>query len=421
MMKKDTLIDAINNLDEKSTLIFEKAKDIPKSSSKDFYIDRPNNPLQGLITTLIHTQSYDKILFSGHMGCGKSTELNRLVSEKKIQDNFFLIKYSISEVLNIIDIDYIDFLLSFTATLYMKANDEGIVFGKEISKSIEKWIEYFKNSNKDFEKIGEELPSKTRIYAFFKNITSILLRELTMRDAVRDAIKRNITSLANIINSLVNEIQSKLDNKKLLIVIDDLEKIPDINKAENLFVQAGTYMTVPKCKIIYTVPIALFYSIKFKQLSDVFSEPFILPNIKVYDSNDRTKLDPTGCLEKFLEKRIDLALIDKDAKDNIIQFSGGIPRELVRILKDCCIKAITKERDSISIDIVNDVISNLRNSYDRGLQKRHYDLLNLINNGEKPDDESTLMELFHSKVVLEYQNGTRWTAINPIVEQLLNK
>jgi hypothetical protein len=265
------------------------------------------------------------------------------------------------------------------------------------------------------------LPSKTRIYAFFKNITSILLRELTMRDAVRDAIKRNITSLANIINSLVNEIQSKLDNKKLLIVIDDLEKIPDINKAENLFVQAGTYMTVPKCKIIYTVPIALFYSIKFKQLSDVFSEPFILPNIKVYDSNDRTKLDPTGCLEKFLEKRIDLALIDKDAKDNIIQFSGGIPRELVRILKDCCIKAITKERDSISIDIVNDVISNLRNSYDRGLQKRHYDLLNLINNGEKPDDESTLMELFHSKVVLEYQNGTRWTAINPIVEQLLNK
>ena len=277
---------AIANLNEQVSLVFDKGKGI-QSASSEFYVNRPNNPMDELKTYLINSPGDDKILFTGHMGCGKSTELNRFSNLPEIKEKFFVVKYSISEILNIIDIDYIDFLLSFAAYLYIKASDEGISFTAPVLKVVEKWVNYFKSGMGEDDWEGEiKAPSLTkRIYNFFNRISMILLRELALRDRVRQTIQRNIASLVDVINTLVTYVASQLENKQLLVIIDDLEKIPHIEKAEELFIKAGTYMTVPRCKIIYTAPIALYYSIKFKQMMAVFSNSYFFPNIKVRDKD----------------------------------------------------------------------------------------------------------------------------------------
>jgi hypothetical protein len=418
-LQAKTLRDAIANLNEQTSLIFEKRRDIPASASSSFYVNRPDNPMEELKTYLLTSPGYDKILFSGHMGSGKSTELNRFSLLQEIRERFFVIKYSISEILNIIDIDYIDFLLSFAAYVYIKASDEGISFTGGVLKSLEKWINYFKPGIKGLEEEERSKSAAKTIYNFFNRVSVILLRELALRDKVRDAIKRNINGLVTVINTLVTYVNSQLGDKELLIIIDDLEKIPDITKAEALFINAGTYMTIPRCKIIYTVPIALYYSIKFKQLTGTFGNSYFLPNIKVRDKKGTGALDPSGCMMEFLKKRIDITRIDKRAIDIMIENSAGVAREFVRILRNACVKAISRGFDTIETDIVNSVISDLRNEYERGLEKRHLDVLEAVDQGKPIEDHNTLMELFHSKVVLEYLNDERWTAINTIEKPLL--
>ena len=98
---------------------------------------------------------------------------------------------------------------------------------------------------------------------------------------------------------------------------------------------------------------------------------------------------------------------------------AGVAREFVHILRNSCVKAISRGFTTIETDIVNSVISDLRNEYERGLEKRHLDVLKAVDQGKPIEDHNTLMELFHSKVVLEYLNDERWTAINPIVKPLL--
>lgn len=414
-----TLEKAVANLDERMSLVFVEDSQAPVSASSSFYVDRPDNPMEELKTNLMTSPGYDKILFSGHMGCGKSTELNRFSVLPEIRNRFFVIKYSISDILNIIDIDYIDFLLSFAAYLYIKASDAGVSFTSETLKILERWIKYFKGSYADWEDEKKASGTAKKIYNFFNRVSVILLRELALRDKVRETIQRNINGLVNVINTLITSIDVALDDKELLVIIDDLEKIPDIQKAEELFISAGTYMTTPRCKIIYTVPIALYYSIKFKQMTGTFGTSYFLPNIKVRDKEGTGVLDPSGCMREFLKKRIDPGRIREDAADLIIENSAGVAREFVRILKNSCIKAMSKGRDVIDTETVNAVLAELRNEYQRGLEKRHIEVLKSVLNDQPIDDHETLMELFHSKVILEYLNGDRWTDINPIVKPLI--
>jgi hypothetical protein len=419
-MQAQNLKEALANLNEQSSLIFEKLKDIPASASSEFYVGRPDNPMGELETFIINSPSDDKILFTGHLGSGKSTELNRFAFLPEIQKHFFVIKYSISEALNIIDIDYIDFLLSFAATLFIKASEAQITFNNAILSVIEKWVSYFKGDVTEFAELDQGKSKIERIVHFFTNISTILLRELALRDKVRETIGHNITQLVNVINALVAHVRSNLpDGKELLIIIDDLEKIPDVNRADRLFNEAGTYMTTPKCKIIYTVPIALYYSLRFQQLANIFGNHYFLPNIKIKERDNSGQIDPLGCMSEFLRKRMNESLIDPDAKEIAIENSAGVAREFVRILKNSCVKALTKNRETISRDIVADVIVDLRNEYSRGLEKRHIDVLRAIAKNEPVEDHETHMELFHSKVILEYRNGEKWTAINPIVQPLL--
>lgn len=409
---------AVANLNERVSLRFDQRPDNPASASASFYVDRPDNPMEELKTVLLSSPGNDKILFTGHIGCGKSTELNRFAVLPDIQDKFFIIKFPISDLLNIIDIDYIDFLLSFAAFLYIDASDRGIKFSSRVLDSLQKWVNYTKDDIEGLEENAKDSVKK-RIYGFFKRVSVILLRELSLRDTARAAIKRNINGLVAVIDTLVNAIASQLEDKELLVIIDDLEKIPDIEKAEELFVNAGTYMVAPPCKIIYTVPIALYYSIRFNQLINTFGNSCFLPNIKVREKGGAGEIDPSGCMKAFLEKRIDMGLIDKDAADMMIENSAGVARELVRMLKNACVKAISNGEETIGTDTVISVIQDIRNEYDRGLEKRHMEVLRAVERGEEVDDRISLMELFHAKVLVEYKNGDRWTAVNPIVKPLL--
>jgi hypothetical protein len=263
---------------------------------------------------------------------------------------------------------------------------------------------------------------REKVYNFFKSVLSILVREVSLRQTVRQSIQRNISELVEVINLTIEQIQASLPSgQELLVVIDDLEKIPDVERAERLFNQAGGYMILPQCKIIYTLPIALYYSMSFQQIANTFSKPYFLRNIKLQERDGREYDKGFELLKALLEKRIDLALVGDDAQREAYRCSGGVVRQLVRIVKDSTIKALAKKRSTIARDLIDATVIELRNEFSRELVTRHYKDLDAVLNNKPLNDEKTVRELYHARVLLEYENGERWSAVNPLVAPLLER
>src|SRR5258708_39677628 len=81
--------------------------------SNPFYINRPGNPIAELEDALLAPfYRPPKFFFSGHRGCGKSTELLHLMGNPEIRKKYWPINFSIREEADIIDLDFRDVLLA---------------------------------------------------------------------------------------------------------------------------------------------------------------------------------------------------------------------------------------------------------------------------------------------------------------------
>jgi len=419
-MKATNLVDALNNF-AIGELVFDPTAKFVAGQLREFYIDRENNPFDEIKTLVISSRAFDKILFSGHMGSGKSTELNRLANEPKIKEKFLVVKYSVKETLDIYKINYIDLLISIGAKIFTEAVKNKVKIDKKLIKELTEW----KNTIIEKTKIEEAeagVETKATLSVFWASLTARLKREHTTRDAVRTLIEPKLSELMELINLIVDTIKAGLpQGKDLLVIIDDLEKIPNIEDASRLYHDTGLYLTEPHCKIIYTVPIALHYSPKFKTVINTFGISKFFPNVRTFHKDGKRDEDATNRLKDFVFKRIEESLIETDALEFAIEQSGGVARELIRIMQESCNKALTKKRDKITIDLIKESVSNLRNDFGRMLSEKHYKVLKRLRSDKLAGSEDIDMELLQNQAVLEYLNDERWCDVNPVVLPLLEE
>jgi hypothetical protein len=102
--------------------LFDPRKPLRDEALERFYIDRPGNPLQRMLIYLQGLGLNDqpvKLLFTGHVGSGKSTELNKLATHLKRQ--FFIVNLDVRRSLSLSDLSYVDILLGLTTALFRRA------------------------------------------------------------------------------------------------------------------------------------------------------------------------------------------------------------------------------------------------------------------------------------------------------------
>jgi hypothetical protein len=112
----------------------------PLPAESSFHVEREGKPLNKLIRVLLreHRQP-PKYFFSGHRGCGKSTELNRLAADEEINQKFFVVKYSVKDVCDVNNLDYVDVLFSIGAQLYLQYTGAGKGLRPELIEALENW------------------------------------------------------------------------------------------------------------------------------------------------------------------------------------------------------------------------------------------------------------------------------------------
>src|SRR5439155_11096305 len=108
-------------------------------SLKDWYVERPDNPNETIKVLLLNDPTALKILFSGHIGSGKSSALNCLAIDADIKKKFFIVKFSVQRDLNIFDLTYSDLLLAIGKRLFDAADEAGLPLEDKLLNDLEKW------------------------------------------------------------------------------------------------------------------------------------------------------------------------------------------------------------------------------------------------------------------------------------------
>ena len=415
-------------------LNYEKAKDFDRAwlnfeldlplrplkdgSGNPFYVNRCNNPIIEIKDALMAPfYSPPKFFFSGHRGCGKSTELLHLLNDPDIQKKYWVINFSIRTEADIIDLDFRDVLLAIGGRLYREYRKTGGDLPKQLLKELESWkgkveqeIQTLSNGRISAE-VGAGLD------AFFANAGVKMRLEPATRIEMRQTFEKDITGLISVINAITAAIY-KQEKRFPLVLIDDMDK-PDLDKARAIFHDRREIMTQPQCAIVYTVSSALFYSKEFDAIRD---KAIFLPNISLTNFAGEG-INETGyrSLREFIRLRIEDSLVDQNAINLAIFYSGGVFRELARVMRTAIGNARRRGREKITPEDIEWAASEIRNEYRRILNSEDLKLLKKIHKTKKLEFIGPLRPLLQLLAILEYEDNENWCDVHPTLRKILNE
>lgn len=408
-MKANDLTGALNLFNPKRPLLTQEELD-------NYFVERPRGSLSEMETYLRGVEEEVKILFTGHRGSGKSTELSKLAT--LLKDQFFIVNFSIAQSLNLYDLNYVDVILAMALKLLQQAHRHKVKINKLLLEDVFDWF-----TNEVTKEMVIEIPKQASLSANI-NLLAVKIEgkfggETLSRTIMRERVEPRLSELMEKINLTISEIE-RMTGKSVLIIVEDIDKT-DLDNARHLFFEHGISLSKIKSRVIYTFPIALRYSNDFPQIARNFNMHFVLPNVKILDKQARRDEIGYQTLKDVILKRIEENLISKEALNEVIQLSGGLMVELVRLIHGAANYALSEKKTAIDIEDIRRMANEIRNDYRALLREEHYKILNQVKNDKEKRivNEEIVQELLHNLSLLEYRNDEIWGDVHPIVRPLL--
>ncbi len=415
-----------------------KVLDVKKAEDHKYYIDFSKVRGAEIIEELgqtISLMSPDPTcqLFTGHIGCGKSTELLRLEAELE-QQGFHVVYFESSQDLDMGDVDVSDILLAIA---------------RQVSESLEKiQIQlqpgYFINFLQEcVELLNTPIELKEiKLSAGIGEITAKTKESPKLRNQLRQYLEPKTESLLKVINRELLEFATaklqKRNQKGLVVIIDNLDRVDNRRIAsgqtqpEYLFITRGEQLRGLNCHVVYTIPLVLMFSNELEALTGRLGggiSPKMLPMVPVKlrdgtDCSEGLKLLGQMVLARAFpdlppEKRLELIpeIFDSlQTLDRLCLVSGGHVRNLLRLLFKCLQKPnpLPISRDRLEIAIRED-----RNELIKTIDKKEWKLIRQVAERKMVTGEQEYQTLLRSMFVFEYRNnqGELWFDINPILAE----
>ena len=371
-------------------------------------------------------------LFTGHIGCGKSTEL-WLLKQQLEAEGFHVVYFESDKDLEMGDLDVSDILLTIA---------------RQVIESLNTWEKLNLGEPTRFKGLIEgaikllqteiEISPEVELSFGIAKITAQAKASPQLRSKLRDYLGPRSNGIIETINQeLLEPAHKKLKQRGkngLVVIVDNLDKVDSSPKPwgrpqpEYLFVDRGEQLASLHCHVIYTLPLALRFSNDFNTLTQRFkSDPQVLPmvSIQLRDGKEfgegMAKLRQLVLARAFphLEEQQRLEKITEifdstETLDYLCKMSGGHVRNILRILND----AIKKQKGlPISSENLNKVIQNFRNERTLAVEDEEWELLRQVAQTQKVKGDDGYQRLIRSMFVYEYRDDDgSWFDINPILK-----
>jgi AAA ATPase domain len=403
-----------------------------------YYIDfssvRGGNVIQRLRRTIVNqTAQATCQLFTGHIGCGKSTELFRLKNELE-QQGFHVVYFESSADLDMADVDVSDILLAIT---------------RQVSSSLEKVgirlkPTYFVNL---FHELSEFLqtPIEFSAEASFSlpmnigKVTAKTKDSPRLRSQLRQYLEPRTSSILEAINQEVlgraTELLKQQGRKGLVVIIDNLDRVDSSYKAsgrsqpEYLFIDRGEQLKKLNCHVVYTIPLVLLFSNELGALINRFGvKPMVLPMVIAKTRTGEDHVEGMRLLRQMVLARAFPSLSAEERSHHIAQVfdspetldrlcrvSGGHVRNLLVLLYSC----LQEEDPPIQRNCLEMVIREYRDDVVGAISESEWALLHqILQKRDNVKGEEEYQTLLRSMFLFEYQDlEGRWFDINPALAE----
>ena len=414
-------------------------------------------------------------LFTGHIGCGKSTELLRLKAELE-KEGFHVVYYE-CQGLDMVDVDVGDVLFGIAHCVSESldrlekieiAEPKGF---KDILKGAAKLLGEIEISGElnlpgvgtaaasSKGKVSAELMGGVQVSADREaglslvamgigKITAKAKDSPSLRSKLRGYLEPRTNGILKAINQELLEqgIQKLKQRGKngLVVIIDNLDRVaPTIKpwgrpQPEYLFVDRGTQLRSLHCHLVYTMPLALRFSNDYSTLTQRFmTDPKILPMVPVKLRDGSQHKEGMELLRKMVLARAfpDLSLEQRQLEtqhpqespyireivdcaetlDRLCCASGGHVRDLLRLLNE----SIKKERKlPLSLDTINSRIRAWCHELVLPITPNEWRLLRQVKETKQVAGDEGYQALIRSRFVYEYRDEEgSWFDINPILSE----
>lgn len=375
-----------------------------------------------------------KILFTGHKGSGKSTELRRLATKLE-SDGFFVVFFDAATEIDMGGVSYADVLLStmyqlvsaihgspFATSLNVQAVDSlrlrlaaitvDHVKTREAEASLESGVE-----------VSTGIPGLFRILAGLK---TRLRGGESEKSVLREEIDGDIGLFLEELNDLIQDLQFHLreaGSEGLVILVDSLDRIilKSLGDDEartthrDLFVDHAEHLMAPACSMVYTIPVSLLNN---QNVASVWGgSPEILPMVKVRNQDGTDCTEALSAMVDAVDLRMDIETLFEKPGDvvDLCRMSGGHLRHLMMMLRDAC--SYTADGERVSSEAVGLAIQNLVNDFQRTIADHEIEALLEVHRTHRLPNRDDCTSLPLKLLVLEYRNGSPWNDVHPAAQQ----
>jgi hypothetical protein len=409
-------------------------------------------------------------LFTGHIGCGKSTELLRLKADLE-QEGFHVVYFESSQDLEMGDVDIGDILLAIARRVSESLEHlEKVKIGEPESlksllrgaaKLLQTEIELSAEASvpgigkvaastegKFSAEVG--IPGIGQVTASDKEGVSLValgIGKITakaknspeLRSKLREYLEPRTNGILEAINKeLLEPGKEKLKQQGktgLVVIVDNLDRVESRDKPwgrpqpEYLFVDRGEQLRQLNCHVIYTMPLGLMFSNELNGLTSRFGvDPKVLPMVPVKLRDGSECGEGMALLRQMVlarafpdvepEQRLSLITTVFDCAetlDHLCRGSGGHVRELLRLLNDW----IKKNRElPLSRKELENVIRARRNQMTLAITDDEWDLLRQVQERKQVSGDDGYRVLIRSMFVYEYRDREgSWFEVNPILAE----
>jgi AAA ATPase domain len=384
-------------------------------------------------------------LFTGHIGCGKSTELLRLQGELEA-DGFHVIYFESSEDLEMTDVDIGDVLLAIARRVSQNLEEINIAEPRRFKELLQGAWNVL---NSEVTGVKLKVPNvgdvgfsaekeKYSLSLGIGEITSKAKSDATLRERLNQYLGPQKVKLLAAINQELLEpaiLKLKQQGKKgLVVIVDNLDRIDNRVKAwgraqqEYLFVDQAESLNKLNCHVVYTMPLSLKFSNDYGMLTQRFDDPKVLPMVPVKLPDGSVHEAGMALMREMVLARAfpDLNLVERFGNisvifdneitlDRLCMASGGHVRDLLKLLNTCIQEEMTLPLTRATLE---GIIIARRNEMVLPISDDEWELLRRVKEKKKVSDDQGYQKLIRSRFVFEYRdNGEFWFDVNPILAE----
>lgn len=376
--------------------------------------------------------------FTGLPGSGKSTELLRLAKRLREQAKLLPVVINAEQKLDLASpVEVADLLVT---TLLRVDEDVLGAEGKSAKDALkesrlDRFWHWLKNTNVELRplevsasgKVG--LNDKNEISASAKAAID-LKTDPSIRNQIRDRVTKDPITFMKAVREDLASLENRVKKKKkfagIVVLFDSLEKLNGLSgdnwgevlgSAERVFGPQASFLRLPM-HVIYTIPPVLVLRMKLNV--------HYMPMIKLHDKETRKPFEAGyEAAMDIIRRRVPDEILNevfgatnKDGRlRRMVEWSGGYPREIVRLLQ----KYVA--RSNLDEATFKRILSMTGDEYEQTIPENAYPWLARVAVEKKlviPDDSHREIadRMLMNNVVLRYQNDHQWFDLHPAIRRL---